>query len=327
MVEPAPRARRVALLGRVLLFAALFVLAAACGGGLDLDSLPSSIVDTGSPSAPQGTQAPGTVFEEQSFSVNQEFWHIGVRVGLGDGKLFSTEDQLTKEVEYFASIDATFENLGTSSIRFDSDLVIATSSGNFPSHGSSDIPDVPGGLSGAGTLVFRVDEGFDISTAQLIVGRSDENQAEVPLGPQGGELVSLEPSEPTPPGPLSMELLDLTFTSANLRADTLWSHTELDNGKLALTLTFDATSRQSGSWSILAPDFALIQPDDTATAPSSSELASLSGAEGGIDTPDLSVTFLVNSPAAGNYTLRLQVGSWFVGEDGVDSVSVDFSIP
>ncbi len=327
MVGAAPRRRRGSLSARSLLVVPLFLILAACGGGLDLDPLPSSTDDTGSPVTPQGTQAPGTTFAEQSFSVNQEFWHIGFRVELGDGILFATEDQLTKEVRYFASIDATFENLGDSPVRFDSDLVIVTPDGNFSQQGPSEIPEVPGGLSAAGTLVFRVDESFDVASAQLLVGRSDVNQAQVPLGPQGGELVSLEPSEPAPPGPLSMELVGLTFTSTDLRADKLASNRELESGKLALTLNFDATSRKDGNWSMLPQDFVLVLPDGTTAAPSASDLASLGGATGGVDTPDLSVSFLVDAPGAGNYTLRFQPGSWFVGDDGVESADVDFTIP
>jgi hypothetical protein len=327
MVGATPRRCRGSLSARSLLVVAFFLILAACGGSLDLDSLPSSTVDIGSPVATQGTETPGTAFEEQSFTVNQEFWHIGFRVELGDGTLFATEDEITKEVRYFASIDTTFENLGTSSLRFDSDLVIVTPDGNFPVHGTSDKPEVPGGLSATGTLVFRVDESFDITSAQLIVGRSDLNQAKIPLGPQGGALVSLEPSEPAPPGPLSLELIDLTFTSADLRADKLSSNRQLEDGKLALTLNFDATSRRDGNWTVLAPNFALVLPDGTATAPSASELSSLAGGAGGIDTSGLSVTFLVNSPGSGAYTLRFQPGTWFVGDDGVDSASVDFTIP
>lgn len=326
MVDLTPRPRRIAPRARILLFVPFLLVAAACGGGLDIDTLPPPTVGTGNPTTPQSPGDSGADFQEQSFSVNQEFWHIGFRVELGDGMLFATEDQLTKEVRYLASIDATFENLGTSAVRFDSDLVIVTPDGNFSQQGPSEIPEVPGGLSAEGTLVFRVDESFDISSAKLLVGRSDVNQAQVPLGPQGGELVSLEPSEPAPPGPLSMELVDLTFASADLRADKLASNRELESGKLALTLNFDATSRKEGNWSILPQDFVLVLPDGTTTAPSASDLASLGGAAGGVDTPDLSVSFLVDAPAAGTYTLRFQPGSWFLGEDGVESISVDFTI-
>ncbi len=303
-------------------------LLAACGGD-DVFEAPTdgattapagdSPTDTGDPS--------GDLPEDQEFSVNGEFWHIGFHVELGDGTLSTVEEGfLSNELKYLLSIDAAFENLGTSEIFFDSDLVIVTPGDSYSLRGDSDLPDVPGGLSSSGSFVFEVDEGFDPESAYLLVGSADENQARVPLGAQGGELVDLAPSEPAVPDNISLELIDLTFTSAELRADVLWNHTEVEAGKLALQLNFDATSRNPGSWNVFASNFALILPSGSGIGVDRSELDSLSGSDAGIDTTDLFVTFLVTEPVAGEYTLRFTPGSWFVGEDGVDEATVTFDL-
>ncbi len=300
-------------------------LVAACGGGDDPFEVPTDVAaTTPAGETPADTDAPSG---DQVFAINEEFWHIGFRVELGDGTLFTAEEGVFgTELAYLLSIDATFENLGTGQLFFDSDLVVVTPGDAYTARGSSDLPEVPGGLSSSGSLVFEVDEGFDPESAYLLVGAVDENQARVPLGAQGGELVDLAPSEPAAPGNISLELLDLTFTSAELRADVLWNHTELEEGKRALTLNFDVTSRRSGNWNIHAQDFALILPSGSAVGVDGSELASLQGSDEGLATTDLYVRFLVNDPVAGEYTLRFTPGSWFVGEDGVDEVTVTFDL-
>ena len=299
-------------------------LLAACSGGDDDDVEPTG----GATTAPTGENPTATdATADQQFAVNGEFWHIGFHVELGDGALSTVEEgAFGQELAHLLTIDASFENLGTSQLRFDSDLVIVAPSEAYSARGSSDLPDVPGGLSSSGTLIFEVDEGFDPASAYLLVGESGENQARVPLGPQGGELVDLAPSEQPVPENISMELIDLTFTSAELRADVLWSHSEVEAGKRELTLNFDATSRKSGNWNLFATNFALILPSGSAIGVERSELASLPGSDAGTDTTDLFVTFLIDAPVAGEYSLRFTPADPFVGEDGVDEVTVTFEL-
>jgi len=304
-------------------------LLAACGGGDDPFEVPTDVAaTTPAGETPADTDAPtGEPSGDQVFAIDEEFWHIGFRVELGDGTLFTAEEGFFgTELAYMLSIDATFENLGTSQLSFDSALVVVTPGDSYSARGSSDRPSVPGGLSGSGSLVFEVDEGFDPESAYLLVGTADDNQASVPLGAQGGELVDLAPSEPAVPDNISLELIDLTFTSAELRADVLWSHSELEKGKWGLTLNFDATSRRSGNWNLFATNFALILPDGSGVGVDRSELASLPGSEAGTDTPDLFVTFLVDAPVGGEYTLRFTPADPFIGEDGVDEATVTFDL-
>jgi len=160
----------------------------------------------------------------------------------------------------------------------------------------------------------------------LVLGSGDERRTRIPVGPGGGELVTFEPVAVPVTGLMSMELIDLAFTSGEVRAGIPANHSHAPDGQLALTLNFDVTNRRSGSWSLFATDFALIGPDGTATSPHGSNLASMQGSEEGIVTTDFYVRFLINDPPSGTYTLQMMPGSWFVGDDGVDKATFEFSL-
>ncbi|MGD2158657.1 MAG: hypothetical protein PVG32_17385 [Anaerolineales bacterium] len=303
----------------------LSLLLAACGG----EGEPTS-VETDQPVTTRAPEAAPTESEEtlpdQQFSVDQEFWHSGFHIELGDGRFFATEDDLSGEISYFMSIAARFKNLGGFDTFFDGSVSLVTESGSVPALLSSELPSVPTGLSAEGEFIFAVDQEFDPESAQLLVGSSGENRAQIPLGTQGGDLITLEPTQPAISGSISMELIDLRFTSAELRADRLENYTQVEAGKLALTLYFDATSRKSGNWSIQPQNFALILPSGSSVGLDGSELASLPGSEAGTDTSDLFVRFLVDDPPTGSYTLRFTPGMWFIGEDGVEEASFEFTL-
>ena len=304
--------------GSAALLFAVILLAAACGGGDD-DAGPSgsSADPTGTtrPAGSGGTAAPGGI-EDQTFSVGEQFWHTGFRVEITHGEIVSTEAALTRTVTTTLTLSATFENIGLDPGYFGPQLAIVTSNNSYAESFQSDIPDVPGGLTSRGTLTFRIDEDFDLASAELLVGRPDENQARVPLG-GAGEAIRLEPSEPAIAGTLTMELVDLTFTSATLAYDDPNRHREADNGKQYLTLNFDAVSRKGGNWQIFGDNFALVGPDGIAITPSRIEIGSLPGSDEGVLTADRYVQFLVDEMVTGDFTLRLTPGQWFIGDDGV----------
>jgi hypothetical protein len=308
------------------LFLASSLLLFACGlfGG-DPDQAETGPLGT---DAPGGATPPGSEagLPDQAFAVNEDFWHSGFRVGLGEGRFYGVADDFTDEVDYFVSLAATFENLGVFDTFFDGAVALVADGEAYSALRSSDFPSVPTGLSASGEFLFLVDADFDPASAQLLVGSGDVNRAQIPLGPEGGELVTLEPSQPPVSGTISLQLIDLHFTGAELRADRLHSYTQVEAGKLALTLFFDADSRRSGNWSILAPDFTLTLPSGSSVAPEGSELGSLPGSDDGVDTTGLYIRFLVDDPAAGTYTLRFTPGDWFVGDDGVAEGTLSFTI-
>lgn len=317
--------RRSSRFSLLLLACLLLILACGRGGGepavVELDE-PA----TGVPADAEPAES-GGAFQDQSFPIDKQFWHSGFRVQLGDGRLFAEENEFTDEVRYFLALEAMFENLGNDQTFFDGATALTWEGDSAPLLLSSDRPSVPAGLSSAGEFIFEVSEDFDLASAQLIVGSADENQAQIPLAEAGGEIVTLEPSQPEVTGSISMELVDLSFTSGELRADRPESYREVEAGKLALTLNFDATSRKSGNWNILPQDFALLLPNGGAVAPDRTDLGSLPGSEAGIVTSDLSVRFLVDDPPGGDYTLRFTPGSWFIGNDGATEATMEFTLP
>jgi hypothetical protein len=268
-----------------------------------------------------------TVFQTQNFSIDKEFWHSGFHVRLGDATLAAEEDEFSDEMVLMLEIEASFENLGPEQQRFASTVVLNGGGETYNPGGDSDIPSTPGGLSSEGTLVFEVEEGFDADSAYLLVGSGEETKARAPLGAQGGEAVSLEPSEPAVSGELTMQLIGLSFTAAELRADIPVNYSEVEDGKLALTLTFDATSRKSGNWNINPQDFALILPSGSAVGVDGADLASLPGNASGVDTPDLYVRFLIDDEPAGEYTLRFTPGSWWLSDGGPEEARFTFNLP
>jgi hypothetical protein len=185
---------------------------------------------------------------------------------------------------------------------------------------------VPASLSAPGEFLFIVEPGFDPTTALLLVGRPEENRAQIPLGSDAGELVSLEPSEPAVAGTISLQLIDLHITGAELRADRPVTYSQVEAGKWALTLFIDATSRASGNWSVLPQNFTLTLPSGSTVAPDGTDLGSLPGTDDGVDSSGLYVRFLVDDPAEGAYTLRFTPGTWFIGDDEVSEGSLAFTL-
>ena len=309
-------------------FAALVLLVAACGGGAGggPTGAPAEPTTGTLPTKAAPSETPTGGLEDQAFAVGQHFWHSGFRVDVVDGEIASTTDQLSKKVTSVLTLSATLENLGADTGFFGPSLAITTSDNSYPADEfANGVPDVPGGLKSRGTLVFLIDQDFDLASAELLVGDANENQARIPLK-SSGDAVRLEPRELPIGGALSMELVDLAFTSAGLRYDVPDRHRQVEKGKLSLTLNFDVLSRKGGSWNIGATDLALILPDGIAVAPNDIVIGPLPGSDAGILTTGRSARFLVDEMPAGDYTLRLSPGSWFVGADGVTEATFDFSI-
>lgn len=313
---------------RTICVVALVVIT-GCGGDSDFTGDDTPDDTTGQSSAPlpgDGTVQGPTAVEPRSFTVDQEAWHSGFHVTFGDGLFTGEADAFTQEVDYWVELDVNIENLREDDWSMYTDQFALVANGNASTaRGDSELPTVPSGLASNGKLVFSVDETFDPSSSAVIIGAADEARAEIPLG--GGEAVTLEPSSTNLSGSLQLELLDLMFMGADLHYDNPSFFSNVEAGKIALTLHFDAVSRKPGNWQVFADDFALTLPDGGTTTPSGSTLGPLAGSDGGTPTADLSLTYVVPDPASGDYSLSLTVGSWFVGADGVDEATYDFSLP
>ncbi len=313
--------------GWAVLGCSLTLVATACGGGDSADTTTrGNTATTASPSGTSGgTAAPTDEFEPQTFVVDHTVWHSGFKIDVRGGELTRDENALSGRVTHSLVLEVSYENLGQFDTFFDAQMAVVADGDSFVYENFGG-DSVGSGLSSKAELTFRVEEDFDPSGAQLIIGSGDEARATVPLGPGGGELVALEPIDVAVSGSISMELIDLEITGGDLRYDVPDNYRQVDSGELALTLSFDATSRKGGNWSIFADNFALIGPDGNAIGADGAELENLAGSDGGTVTSDMTIRFLVEDPASGAYALRFTPGNWFIGEDGTTEASLEFTL-
>jgi hypothetical protein len=322
----------LALLASLLAVVAL--LMAACGGGDDS----SDDSDGGEPTdaataAPtdgsddDGDDGTGETFEDV-YPIDLTFWHHGFMVEITNAiHAASVPPDLSGDQAYTMTVEATFTNEGDGQTFFDSIVSMITPTDTYTTSFSSDLPSVPGGgLSADGSFLFVVDPGFEIDDAYLLIGDGNEQQARVPLGPGGGELVALEPAEEPLTGGITISLIDMNFTTADVRADDLVRHSEAEPGQLLLTLNFDVTSRKSGNWSIFATEFALTLPSGSSVPVAGSDLPGLPGSDAGLETTGLYLGFVVDDPAEGTYTLRWTPPDRWLGEGDPAEATYEFEL-
>lgn len=281
-----------------LALATMLALVAACGGGDDEEA-------TQTPEeTEEATENSKEEVKADSVAVDLPFWHAGWKVTVGEATL-TPGDFGAGEV----SLGAEFENLGVDQATFDSQLIL-TSGGNdyadesFDGH---DFPDVPGERTGKGSFNFQVDEEFSLDDATLIVGNAQNNQAIVPIGPDGDEHVSLEPQQIAATGDVTAGAVTATVERAEARADLPDRHSEMEEGKLALTVFFSvtpATGIQIGQGVFQSQNVALELPDGTSVAVIDDGVSGvnelLQGREG-TTISDLQVRFPVDEPVEGTY--------------------------
>jgi hypothetical protein len=266
---------------------------AACGGGSG-DAADDTTTTAGAPA--ETTTTAGDLLTEE---INETAWFAGFKVTIESGTF-------TTSPSYLVELDTMFENLGSDAARFDGQLVLDTQGNGITSTDLTDIPEVPGGKTGKGTMRFNVGPGFVFDDAILTIGSTEHNQAIVPLGFEG-ELVSLEPVTVPVTGKATAGQLVITTHGGELRADIPETHGEVDAGQLALTIDFDATNNGTGGggYAFVDDNLALELPDGTTVAPDDAPIELLGHRA---TTKNLSVRFLVDDPAAGAYFLVLREG-------------------
>jgi hypothetical protein len=279
-------------------------LVASCGGGGDEED-----VSPTPQASEEASPTEGQALEEETVQVNETFWHAGWKVTLEEATLTPGNFGSAE-----LSIIASFENLGSDEATFDSQLLLTSSGNDYSgeSFAAPDLPRVPGERKGEGAFVFQVDDEFTIDDATLIVGNPDNNQAIVPIGPDGDDLISLEPRQIPAAGSVTAGALTLTVERAELRADFPDKHTEMEEGSLALSIFFSATPAagiQVGQGVLQSQHVIIELPNGTAVAVVSDGVSGvnelLQGKEG-TTIPDLRARFEVPSDAFGTYAFVLR---------------------
>ena len=119
--------------------------------------------------------------------------------------------------------------------------------------------------------------------------------------------MSLEPVPVKVTGTATAGQLQIATHDGELRADIPETHGEVDKGQFALTIDFDATNNGTGGggYPFVDDNLALTLPDGTTVAPDKAPIELLGHKA---TTKNLSVRFLVDDPAAGDYVLLLREG-------------------
>lgn len=286
-------------------------IVAACGGGDDdKTSTPTAQRTSGSSSTavatgPADTDQPA----EDSVEVNETFFHAGFEVDLGTA---TRADNVVK-------INGTFKNLGpASNARIDSTVTLRSGGNDYTDTADfeQDLPAVTSKGQKTGNFAIRVDDGFSLDDAVLIIGHPDNNQAIIPLGPNSGEtLRTLEPKELTITGQAVAGPVTVDLEGGELRADLPENYSIADKDHLELTLRFSVTPSSGitiGQGVFQDPNVKLKTPDGKTIAVRDDGVSGvnelLQGKEG-TTISDLSVRFEVKKPTAGKYTLII-VGLW-----------------
>jgi hypothetical protein len=256
--------------------------------------------------------------------LNESIFHSGFEVALGTAVLTpATESCAPGDL----AIDATFQNRGADAFQFGSQMLVTSGGNDYPTTSTADLPTVPGGRSGKGTLHFAVDDKFTLNNATLIVGSTSEHEALVPLGAKSpDDFVSLEPADAPPMGKFTAGTLQFDMNGGYIRADQPWDHTTLDNKHFNITLLFSATypaSNGLGGDNISGDNFDLVLPDGTAVAPDDAPVELLDNA--GTTKDGLDMTFTVPGPIEGNFVLEAS-GLWGQSLAAV-SIEMPFAVP
>jgi hypothetical protein len=303
------------LAGLTLLLALAALLLAACGGGgpepspegggHEVTETPTGAGATATPSE-AGVVATPTVPPPVTVAVNKSFWHGGWKVTLGEAT-FAPSSGGFGLPEASVSIEATFENLGGDDAAFNSHLVLAAGGQNYTQTTSDqEIPEVPGKLSQAGKITFAVDPEFGFDDAVLIVGRPENQQAHVPLGPRGGDFVSLEPRELQISGELTTPAATMTVSGGELRADIPEDYDEAKAGRLALFIRWSVIGADDCFRQSVGPEnLALKLPDGTAVGAEFFDAVIDIITDPGV-TFERTTYFLVKDPPQGSYALVLR---------------------
>lgn len=219
-------------------------------------------------------------------------------------------------------VEAVVGNPGDDDATMDGPVVLVAGGLTLESTRESILPLVPAGDAGKATFVFDVPPDFEVAAAEIRVGREGEHQAIVPLATAFTSTVDLRPlaHDLAVEGQAGSLLVQLH--GAELRADLPDWRLELDDGALALTLTYDATYRAtfSGGFPFTAANIGLLLPDGTILEPRrDGHSQSVLVLEPGVRAVALRSRFEVPAPGLGPYVLVIR--------DGAATADLPFEIP
>ncbi|MFP4234888.1 MAG: hypothetical protein ACLFUG_08170 [Nitriliruptoraceae bacterium] len=309
-------------------FAAATVLLAGCGDEADdaVASLTDAIDDAAEPEPDTAADDPatdaaadaGTAPQAEGATVtgraiDATVFHAGLEYTVSELVVVDLDEgadervrglELTFDVSVFNTGTDTVQPAPPVSLRWDvpgTDEVV-----DVP--GAAEVRQVPGESSSSGEIVIPLlpDDlaDYDDATARLIIGRSGQSAAEVPVG-AGAELITRLPV-PQPLEGTTLEVGDLvmTITAAEVRWDNLGTPTHVEDGLARFEVTYSMENlgeAQSCSRRGEGNSWFLTLPNGDAVADFG---VSERCVRRGETITDVFTGFVIDADYAGDYTLR-----------------------
>ncbi len=264
--------------------------------GVTADDSPAAGAVSGESGLPTASEGPAETAE-----IGQTVWYWGFEVTLGRASLRTVDGARVLDVS------TTMDNQGDDLVALDGTIVVTSKGRAYELASGSDLPAVPGGSTGKGTLSFAVDSAFALDEAVVTFGRSDQNQAVVPLG-SSGELVTQQPVPVTfTTRTLASGVLSAEVRGGEVRGDNPGRGSndrgQVSKGRRLLVLDFDSIATTIGSgYNVYGSTMVVQLPDGTTVGP---EFLNVSPFP---DQPvrDFKAGYLVNEPPGGTYLLVLK---------------------
>jgi hypothetical protein len=197
------------------------------------------------------------------YPLNADVWYAGLQLTFGEAT--ATLDARGGSVE----IETTFKNPGPFAAALAAPILLAAGEDSYELRRGTELPSVPSGGSADVTLEFDILGRSSVDDAVLRIGDPANHQAVVPLLPETGPRVSLEPVAVAATGSGVAGELTVALQSGLLRWDLPDWGAELPLASEALTLTYNVTytGKFAGGFAFTGANVALQLPDGTLVEP------------------------------------------------------------
>lgn len=243
-----------------------------------------------------GGQTANPSGRQQNLDVNKTAWYGGLKIAFGKVTYDADKDPQL-------SVETVMENLGPRDVRPDIDIVFSTGGQTYEGQ-ARESTTVAAGQKSNVHLDFAVRQqlGGPLAQGVFTIGRGDEAQAVVPVGPTG--LVAYEPKVILKNKKIAARDLVVTYTTCELRGGFTDWHGQAKTGNRALTCSVDVqyTGGSGGGKYVGEETFRLGLPDGTEVGPTVAPNEALYSAN---VVPNTYLGFMIKWPAPGTYLLRV----------------------
>lgn len=223
--------------------------------------LAAGCLEGGAPSAvPSPTRAPEPTPTVTTYEIGTSVWYAGLVVTFE--RAVASLDRRGGSV----TVQLTLRNDGSEDpVSIEGPIRLVIDGDAFEPTRESVIPEVAIDTTTSTTIEFDVTGHGSADAAAIVIGRDDEHQPRVPLGPGGGAAETFEPVSLDLRGSATAGQLRLRPRSAELRWDLPDWAQELPGDRASLTVIYDAAyiGTFPGGFPFTGENVALRLPDGT----------------------------------------------------------------